>query len=172
MLSEVEILERLRKICLPMADVDETTTFCHPTFRVKGKIFLVLEEYKGKLGICVKVEKELQGIFLDDSRFFLTPYIGKHGWVTLKVYAARLNWTEVRELVRGSYRLVSTKAPKSKGTMKPKIKAYRMRRQNEKRLSGEFGEPAIECLQFIIRSFEECYAHSHAILRVDDFPFR
>ena len=114
MLSETQILERLRKICFALADVDETITFGHPTFRVKDKMFAVLEEYKGELGICVKVEKELQGIFLDDSRFFRTPYIGKHGWVTLKVYAARLNWTEVKDLVRGSYRLVSATAPKSK----------------------------------------------------------
>jgi len=127
MLSETQILERLRKICLALADVDETITFGHPTFRVRGKMFAVLEEYKGELGICVKVEKELQGIFLDDSRFFRTPYIGKHGWVTLKVFAARLNWTEVKDLVRGSYRLVSATAPKSKGTMERKSRASRRR---------------------------------------------
>src|ERR1700733_1177787 len=114
MLTETQILERLRRICLALADVDEATTFGHPTFRVKGKMFAVLEEYKGELGICVKVERELQGIFLDDSRFFRTPYIGKYGWVTLKVYAARLNWTEVKELVRGSHRLVAAKGPKPK----------------------------------------------------------
>jgi predicted DNA-binding protein (MmcQ/YjbR family) len=113
MLSEAQILERLRKICRPLRGAAETVTFGHPTFRVKGKTFAVLEEYKSELGICVKVEKELQGIFLDDPRFFRTPYIGKHGWVTLKVYAARLNWTEVEALVRGSYRLVSAKGLKS-----------------------------------------------------------
>ena len=90
-------------------------------------MFAVLEEYKGELGICVKVEKDLQGIFLDDSRFLRTPYIGKHGWVTLKVFAARLNWTEVKDLVRGSYRLVSATAPKSKGTMERKSRASRRR---------------------------------------------
>lgn len=104
MLSETQILKRLRKICLALAHVDETTTFGHPTFRVKGKMFAALEEYKGELGICMKVGKELQGIFLDDSRFFRTPYIGRHGWVTLKVYAARLNWTEVKDLVRACFR--------------------------------------------------------------------
>jgi len=106
-------LERMRKICGALPGAVETVTFGHPTFRVAGKMFAVLEEYKGELGICVKVEKELQGIFLDDSRFFRTPYVGKHGWVTLKVYAARLNWTEIKALLRGSYRLVSAKNPKS-----------------------------------------------------------
>jgi len=113
MLSEAQILERMRKICGALPGAVETVTFGHPTFRVAGKMFAVLEEYKGELGICVKVEKELQGIFLDDSRFFRTPYVGKHGWVTLKVYAARLNWTEIKALLRGSYRLVSAKNPKS-----------------------------------------------------------
>jgi predicted DNA-binding protein (MmcQ/YjbR family) len=74
----------------------------------------VLEEYKGELGICVKVGTLLQGIFLDDPRFFRTPYIGKHGWVTLRVHAAPLNWTEIRGLVKGSYQMVAAKKPLKK----------------------------------------------------------
>lgn len=110
MLTEDEILQRLRKICLALEGAEETVTFGHPTFRVEGKTFCVLEEYKAELGICVKVEKELQGLFLDDPRYFRTPYIGQHGWVTLRVYAARLNWSEVKQLVKGSYLLVCPKA--------------------------------------------------------------
>ena len=80
MLSESQILERLRKICLALADVDETITFGHPTFRVKGKMFAVLEEYKGELGICVKVEKELQGNF--PGRFAFFPHaIYRKAWM-------------------------------------------------------------------------------------------
>ena len=84
----------------------ETLIWGHPTFQVAGKTFSVLEVYKGELGVCMKVEKELQDIFLEDSRFFRTPYIGKHGWVTLRVYAACLDWKEIAQLIRGSYRLV------------------------------------------------------------------
>jgi predicted DNA-binding protein (MmcQ/YjbR family) len=117
MLTEKEILARLRKICLALGGAEEAVTFGHPTFRVNGKTFCVLEEYKGELGICVKVEKELQGIFLDDPRFFRTPYVGKHGWVTLRVYAARLNWSEVNDLVKGSYLLMRpTSAKKRRGS--------------------------------------------------------
>jgi|ERR1700719_3925320 len=105
MLSEAQILERLRKICRDLVEATETVTFGHPTFQVNGKTFSVLEEYKRELGICVKVEKELQAIFLDEPRFLRTPYIGKHGWITLAMYAAPLNWTEIKALVHGSYRL-------------------------------------------------------------------
>jgi predicted DNA-binding protein (MmcQ/YjbR family) len=129
MLSEAQILERLRTICRALPAVEETTTFGHPAFRVKGKMFTVLEEYKSELGICIRVEKELQGIFLDDSRFFRTPYIGKHGWVTLKIYSARLNWMEIRDLVRGSYRLVVAAAQNSREGRRQKHDVSRRRKR-------------------------------------------
>jgi predicted DNA-binding protein (MmcQ/YjbR family) len=117
MISEEAILKRLRKACLALPEAEETVSFGHPTFRVRGgKIFAVLETYKGELGICVNVGKLLQGIFLDDARFFRTPYIGKHGWVTLKVYAAPLDWKEIAELVKGSYLLAVPKPSKKKGS--------------------------------------------------------
>ena len=113
-LSEKSILSKLRKVCLGLPKAVETVTFGHPTFKVQGKTFAVLEEYKGELGICLKVGTLLQGVFWDDPRFFRTPYIGKHGWVTLRVYAARLNWSEVADLVKASGRLV-TPASKAAG---------------------------------------------------------
>jgi predicted DNA-binding protein (MmcQ/YjbR family) len=109
-ISEAEILKKLRKASLALPGAEETVSFRHPTFRVRGgKIFAVLETYKGELGICVNVGKLMQGVFLDDPRFFRTPYVGKYGWVTLRVHAAPLNWKEIRELVKGSYLLVAPK---------------------------------------------------------------
>ena len=109
MLKEEAILRRLRKICLALPGATETRTFGHPTFQIATKTFAVLEEYKGELGICFKVGELLQGVFLKDVRFFRTPYIGKHGWVTLRVHAAPLDWKEVGELAKGSYQLVEPK---------------------------------------------------------------
>ena len=107
--SEAAVLERLRAICSRLPEAKETRTFGHPTFQVRGKTFAVLEEYKGELGIALKVGLELQSVFLNDSRFFRTPYIGKHGWVTLRVHGAPLNWKEIGSLVKGSHRLVGPK---------------------------------------------------------------
>ena len=107
MVSEAAVLAKLRKICERLPGASETITFGHPTFQVGRKTFAVLEEYKGELGIALKVEKVLQSVFLNDERFFLTPYSGKHGWVTLRIHAAPLDWKEIRALVEGSYRLNS-----------------------------------------------------------------
>ena len=106
MLTDTAVLPPLRKACFRLPGATETVTFGHPTFQIEGKTFAVLEEYKGELGIAVKVERNLQSVFLKDPRFFMTPYIGKHGWVTLSVNAAPLNWKEIAELLAGSYRLV------------------------------------------------------------------
>lgn len=109
MLSEASILKKLRAICRALPGVKETRSFGHPTFRVGKKTFAVLEEYKGELSLALKTEKELQEVFLKDARFYRTPYIGRHGWVSLRLRAAALRWREIAELLRGSHRLVSPK---------------------------------------------------------------
>ena len=108
------LLTRLRKICSLLPDATETVTFGHPTFKVAGKTFAVFEQYKGEFGLAVKVEKELQGVFLKDPRFYLTPYIGKQGWVTFRMNDGRIEWKEVREMVRVSYLLIMRKKPSGK----------------------------------------------------------
>jgi predicted DNA-binding protein (MmcQ/YjbR family) len=108
---EGEVLKKLRRVCLALPGAEQFVSFGHPAFRVRGgKIFAVLETYKDELGICVNVGKTIQGLFLADPRFFRTPYIGKFGWVSLRVNGARLNWTEIRGLVKGSYQLAGPKA--------------------------------------------------------------
>ena len=111
--SPDKILRRLRKSCMTLPDTTETVSFGHPTFQVRGKTFVVFEEYKGELSICLKVEKAVQDVFLSDSRFYRSPYIGKHGWISLKVYAAPLDWDEIGELLRGSHELVNGKNGRS-----------------------------------------------------------
>src|ERR1700681_4978790 len=107
-MDEKTILEKLREICLALPKSSETTTFGHPTFQVGTKTFTVLETYKGVLSICVKVGKKMQPVFLEDSRFYRTPYVGQHGWGSLRA-TTKLDWDEIGELVRGSYELVHNK---------------------------------------------------------------
>jgi len=102
-----EALARLREICLEFPGATETVTFGNPTFQVHQKTFCVLEEYRGELSVCFKVGKQDQPLFLKDPRFFRTPYVGQHGWVSLRLNAAPVNWPEVASLSRTSYQSVS-----------------------------------------------------------------
>lgn len=109
--TEHQVLARMRKICLGLDGTEERLSHGHPTFATKKGIYAVLEEYRGELSICVKVGLEVQGLFLKDPRYYLTPYSGKHGWVSLKVHAAPLDWEEIGELLAGSHSLVNAPKP-------------------------------------------------------------
>jgi predicted DNA-binding protein (MmcQ/YjbR family) len=105
--TEQQVLARIRKICMPLEGTEEKLSHGHPTFATSKGIYAVLEEYRGELSICVKVGLEVQGVFLEDPRYYLTPYIGKLGWVSLKVHAAPLDWKEIAGLLAASHQLVN-----------------------------------------------------------------
>jgi predicted DNA-binding protein (MmcQ/YjbR family) len=106
--TEKQILTRLRPICLALPEANEIETWGHPTFRAGTKTFAVLETYQGKLSIACKCAPRDAHALLEDARFYVTPYAGKHGWLSLQV-GSRVDWDEVREFVVGSYRLVALK---------------------------------------------------------------
>lgn len=108
---EQQILKGLRPICLALEGTEETVMFGHPTWRARGKTYCVLETYQGHTSICIKVGKSIQPVFLEDPRFYRTPYIGQHGWVSLKV-DDEPDWEEVKELVGGSHQLATAKPSK------------------------------------------------------------
>jgi predicted DNA-binding protein (MmcQ/YjbR family) len=112
--TEQQVLTRMRKICLALPGTEEKLSHGHPTFATSKGIYAVLEEYRGELSICVRVGLEVQGAFLADPRYYLTPYTGRLGWVSLKVHAAPLDWKEIAGLLEGSHQLINaaTKKPK------------------------------------------------------------
>jgi len=103
------IAAKVRKICATLDDVTEAETLGHPTFRVSGKNFCVVEVNRGITAISVKVGLPVQAAVLKDERFYKTPHSGAHGWVSLRTNG-RLDWREVEDLVKGSYRLMARKS--------------------------------------------------------------
>jgi predicted DNA-binding protein (MmcQ/YjbR family) len=106
-LAPRDVLAELRRICLALPGATETVTFGNPTFQVHQKTFCVLEDYRGELSVCFKVGKQEQAAFLKDPRFYRTPYVGHHGWVSLRINAAPLDWNEVSDLATTSHQTVS-----------------------------------------------------------------
>lgn len=107
--AHVSVLERVRALCLALPEATETRTFGNPAFQITGKSFCVLETYRGDFSVSVKVGKSAQSSYLKNPRFYRTPYVGRYGWVSLRVDAAPLDWSEVRELIEGSYRQIAPK---------------------------------------------------------------
>jgi predicted DNA-binding protein (MmcQ/YjbR family) len=102
-----DALTRLREICLALPGAHEVTKWRHPNFLIGKKTFAVYEKYKGEWAICFKAEPAHQLHLVEtDPRCYVTPYIGKQGWVSMKVENPK--WAEVKRLVLNSYRLVSS----------------------------------------------------------------
>ena len=87
-------LERLRRICAALPETAEVVTWGHPTFRTGG--------------IGFKTDLDEQTLLCMDDRFFVSPYVGQHGWTSLRL-VGRPPWGEIERLVEGSFRRIAKK---------------------------------------------------------------
>jgi predicted DNA-binding protein (MmcQ/YjbR family) len=128
-----KVLARLRKTCLALPEASETISYGHPTFRAGKsgkKTFAVFENYRGEDTICLKATLEDQALLVLDPRYFVAPYIGKHGWTSMRT-AGALDWDEVEAMVLESYRLVASKSMLEKlGELPP---SQRQKRRTKKK---------------------------------------
>src|SRR5712664_3179881 len=107
-------LERVRVICLGFPGAIETTSFGHPTWKAGRKAFAVFEKYRGDWSLALKADPGEQRALIDvDERFYRTPYIGQHGWVSFKLQG-RIPWGRLRGLLREGHSLVAERRPSPK----------------------------------------------------------
>jgi predicted DNA-binding protein (MmcQ/YjbR family) len=99
---------------MALEGVVETKNFGTEWFRFKKKPFCVLHSPEER-AVAFKLTLEEQGVFLQDPRFFKTPYSGHQGWVSLRL-ANEIDWEEIAELAKGSYRLVAAKPARKTST--------------------------------------------------------
>jgi len=103
-----ERLEKLSKICTTLPGATKEAMHGHVAFRVGKKTFAYyLNDHHGDgiVSVCCKV---LAGdnerlIHANPRKFYMPAYIGPRGWVALRLDRATVDWSEVEELVRGSY---------------------------------------------------------------------
>ncbi|WP_203070214.1 MmcQ/YjbR family DNA-binding protein [Falsiroseomonas ponticola] len=97
-------ITRLRRICLALPEAQEIETWETPTFRIRGRIFALVQDD----GVWLKAPKGSQEILLEAApdRFFRPPYLGHKGWVGVRLGGAA-DWAEVAALVRRSFSLVA-----------------------------------------------------------------
>jgi hypothetical protein len=60
--------------------------------------------YRSVSCACVRAAPEAQ-----PDRFYLTTYISSKGWVALRLDVGKIDWSEVRQLLLGSYKLIAPK---------------------------------------------------------------
>lgn len=103
-------LGELRRVCLALPETAEVEAWGRPTFRAGKRMFAMFLEQDGHgFALGFRPDAPEREALVQDVRFYVPPYLGASGWLALDFTAAPVDWTEVAELVKGSYRQVALK---------------------------------------------------------------
>ncbi len=105
-----DTVARIRRICLALPEAAEEPFGGHtaPSFRVRGKLFLMISEDLGAITFKAGpgVQEALAGG--DPERFFVPAYVGHRGWVGARLDAVQ-DWAELAGLIEDSYAMIAPK---------------------------------------------------------------
>ena len=106
-------VEWIRKLCLSFPDVTEDMPWGDDLcFKVRGKIFTGMVLSDGRFPrITLKCAPETFHELLEIEGISPAPYVGRYKWVML-ANSNVLSANELESLIRQSYELVASKAPK------------------------------------------------------------
>jgi hypothetical protein len=99
--------DEARRLALSFPEAEERETWGHPTFRVRDKMFMTLDN-EGTAA-TVKAPREAQAALVgsDPETFSVPAYVGQHGWVG--VVLERVDPEEFAELVDEAWRMTAPK---------------------------------------------------------------
>ena len=115
MMARRKPIDRLRQICLALPEATDKIAWSEPTFRIKNKLFAMFSSAsnhhgQGRHAVWCKAAPGNQEFMVRDApdRFFVPPYVGPSGWIGVYL-DGDVDWMELDELLRDSYRLVAPK---------------------------------------------------------------
>ena len=107
-------LRLLSAVCLGLPEAERINCGAHADFRVRGRIFAYFLRNHGGDGITAACFKTRLGEHIDrvkeaPDKFYLPRFIGRRGWLGLRLDQGDINWDEVRALAAVSYDLAAAK---------------------------------------------------------------
>jgi hypothetical protein len=97
----------VRTIALSLPETEERETWGEATFRVRNKIFMMIDAKAKKAAVKTSREEQAALLEMDRETFFFPAYVGTHGWTGVQI--PRVNPGEMRDLITEAWR---TTAPK------------------------------------------------------------
>ena len=103
-------IRRLREICLSLPGVFEKEAWGECTFRVTGGSMFAMTDNNhhnsGHVAVWVKAPAMAQEILVrsDPKRFFIPPYVGRQGWVGVRI-DNKVQWDDVAAILKDGHQL-------------------------------------------------------------------
>jgi len=107
-MTNKQVLERLRRICLSLPETSERPSHGAPTFFVREKraFLMVLQNHHsdGRFAFWCAAPDGIQRTLVeaDPERFFVPPYVGHRGWLGVRLDRG-LDWDELAGIAEDAY---------------------------------------------------------------------
>lgn len=92
---------------MALPEVTERETWARATFRVRNKMFLTLGDDATAATLKARLDEQAALIAADPDAFVAAPYVGRHGWVRVRLDLAER--AQVEELVVDAWRQTAPK---------------------------------------------------------------
>jgi hypothetical protein len=99
--------DTVRRMALALPEAVERETWGAPTFRVRGKIFVMFAEGEREAWVKSTHDEQRALTQMDPGTFFVPPYVGPSGWVGVRF--GTVDRDEMRELLTEAWRLTAPK---------------------------------------------------------------
>ena len=110
-MSEDDISEQVRRICLRLPEATERESHGAPAFFVGRQFVMLWPDGHHDHGFphlwCAAAQgAQAELVAADPERFFRPPYVGHRGWVGVRLDGG-VDWAEVAELCEEAYRVIA-----------------------------------------------------------------
>ena len=113
--AEEGVLKRLRTICKSLDGItEERDKFGHVAIKVGKNTLAMLGLHDGAPSLGLKSDLTTQSFLVDGGKFYRTPYVGQHGWVSIDGTAKQLDWAAIEDVLTATYKRVAPKRAKKK----------------------------------------------------------
>src|ERR1700685_4653296 len=112
-------IAKLREICLAFPEAFEKEAWGECTFRVAGGSMFAMTDNdhhgSGHCAVWVKAPAMVQEILVnsDPKRFFIPPYMGKKGWVGVRI-DYKVKWDQTAAILKDGYLMSAPKKIRDK----------------------------------------------------------
>jgi hypothetical protein len=114
--------EAVRKMALALDNVEESTSYGTPAFKVGGALFARLRDDIGALVVRMSIDDRQELIAVDPETYFITDHYLNYPWILVRL--ARVHPDAIRDLLRGAWRSAAAE-PKRRAA---KVRSVKRRR--------------------------------------------
>jgi hypothetical protein len=99
--------DAIRKIALSLANVEESTSYGTPAFKVRGKLIARLRDDIDALVVAADFEQRSELIAADPETYFITDHYMEFEWVLVRL--SRVHPDAMRDLLGMAWKKVTSK---------------------------------------------------------------